>query len=86
MTNDSRSQRLKYRSHSSITTDVIVFTGYDFYSLGGPIKSVAIDLSGLDTHDAYDMARALQKWCERVIVECAEEWAAESQLAMFEGP
>lgn len=86
MTSDSKYQRLKYRSHSSLTTDVIVFTGYDFYSLGGPIKTVTIDVGGLDTHEAYEMARALQKWCERVVAECAEEWAAESQMSLLEGP
>lgn len=86
MTSDARSQRLKYRSHSSITTDAVVFTGYDFYSLGGPIKSVVIDLAGLDTHEAYEMARSLQKWCDRVLKECADEWAAEAQMSLLEGP
>lgn len=86
MTNDSRSQRLKYRSHSNITTDKIVFTGWDFYSLGGPLRTVTVDLNGLDTHEAYEMAKTLRDWCDRVITECAEEWAAEAQMSLLEGP
>lgn len=85
MTQDAKTQRMKYRSHSSITTERLVFTGYDFNAYGGPVKAYIVDLNGLDTNEAYNMAKSLRDWCDRVIWECGEEWAAETQLALFEG-
>lgn len=86
MTQDAKTQRLRYRSHAALTTDKIVFTGWDFYTLGGPIKTVIVDVSGLDTTDAYNMVRSLRNWCEKVERECLEEYAAEAQLSLLEGP
>lgn len=85
MTQDAKSQRLRYRAHSGLTTDKLVFTGYDFYALGGKVRTVTIDCTDLDTAEAYGMAKALSDWCERVLRECAAEWAAEAQLDLFEG-
>lgn len=85
MTQDARTQRIRYRGHAALTTDKIVFTGWDLYTLGGPVKTVIMDVSGLDTSEAYEMAKSLRLWCERVERECAEEWAAEAQLTLFEG-
>lgn len=85
MTNDAKTQRMRYRSHSSITTERLVFTGWDHSSFSGPLRSYIVDCGELDTHEAYNMASALRDWCDRVLQECTAEWAAEAQLALFEG-
>ena len=85
MTTEPKTRRIRYRSHSGITTQRLVFTGFDLDSFAGPLRTHIIDFSDLDTHEAHTVARTLSDWCDRVLQECAAEWAAEAQLDLFEG-
>jgi len=82
---DKNTLRLRYRSHSAVTTERLVVTGYEALTVAGRVQTVIIEVGDLDTAERYAVARGLRQWADRIEQECAAEWAAEAQLDLFEG-